>query len=120
MAAEPSHVLYVCTLCGAADGRWHADNPGQRLYEAAARSSLPPGLKVEPVQCLAGCDRGGAIALSHPHKKQYILIGQSVETLNDLLAAAKQYVGSASGQLYWDDLGPGVVKKVHGKIPAPQ
>lgn len=104
-------VLYVCTTCRAgqpvAEGEACA---GKNLHEALARSALPRGVVLRPVECLSACDHGCAVALSKPGAWSYVYGRMAVEDVPEILRGAELFAGSADGIVPWRER-PAIFRK---------
>lgn len=100
--AEPP-LLMVCVTCRASqplpeDGI----PPGQHLHDALERALAAhpaPPTRLQPVKCMAACERGCVAAISAPGKWSYLLGALSCEQADDLLTYAAAYAAHDSGAL---------------------
>lgn len=93
--------LHICTTCRPADAELaeEAPRPGELLAQAAAALAAAGDAPahVNPVVCLASCERGCTAALSAPGKWSYIVGELTPGHAADLLAYARAYGASPTG-----------------------
>ncbi|HPG22144.1 MAG TPA: DUF1636 domain-containing protein [Amaricoccus sp.] len=98
--AAPARVtVQVCVLCGEGAAPAGAPAAGRRLFEAlGAAAAAMPEITIEPVECLAVCDRVVTLAFRAPGKWSY-LIGDADPDgdVADILAAARAVAASPHG-----------------------
>jgi predicted metal-binding protein len=121
LAAGGALTLHVCVTCRAV-GDASEERPGARLSralaEAVARGEGPPGLSVEPVECLSVCMRPCTVAVSAPGRWTYIYgdldSESSVETILDGL---RRYAAAPDGLVPWRERPEAFRKGVVARIP---
>ena len=129
--------LYVCVTCTgsvADNSRSAADfdaagepRPGAVLYEALrarienAASTLP--VAVQPVICLANCERGCSVAIAQAGKWGYLLgdIGPETvsKTVDDLISYGSAYAVSRSGTVMRRNRPESLQKAIVARFPVP-
>jgi predicted metal-binding protein len=92
--------LFVCALCKFPSTETEGGDTtgGQRLIDQLV-DHLPPdaGITLQPVRCMAACDRACNAALSAPGKLTFIFNGLSpYQSAPDLATFCRQY-GEATG-----------------------
>ena len=98
--------LHICVTCrntglpAPADG----ETPhGQLLHDAVAgllaEAETPP-VRLEPVICLANCERGCTITMSAPGKWAYMMGGLSPDHAGDLIAYGEAFGQSRNGTVF--------------------
>ncbi len=103
MAEAQRACLHICITCrgAVADDAVVPDPvPGTRLHEAVAALLREAGdgrIGLQPVVCLANCERGCSAAVSAPGKWAYMVGGLGPEHAADLLAYARAYAASDKG-----------------------
>lgn len=120
--SEGDLTIFVCVACQRprADLREGFDRPGLDLAEAlrqriaAAGSAIP----VEPVDCLAVCDRPCTVAFAAGGKWTY-LIGDLDSTTHpdEIVSAATHYAASENGIVAWKDRPASFRKGVVARVP---
>ena len=91
--------VQVCVLCGEDDAAEGALPAGRRLFEAlGAAAAATSEITIEPVECLAVCDRVVTLAFRAPGKWSY-LVGDAdpVGDVADIVAAARAVAASRHG-----------------------
>ena len=112
--------LHVCTTCRA--GRPLGEGqvaPGQRLHDAVALligDASPVAL--QPVACLASCERGCTAAISAPGKWSYLLGGLTEENAADLLTYGAAYAASRTGTVLPSKRPASLARAILGRFPA--
>lgn len=93
--------LHICVTCGSDDAAGQADStPGRRLHDSVAALLAEPAnaaLSLQPVVCLANCERGCSAIVSAPRKWAYMVGGLGPEHAADLVAYARAYAASERG-----------------------
>lgn len=98
--------LHVCVTCKNADLPEPADDEmphGQRLHDAVAAllaASDDPAVTLEPVICLANCERGCTITMSAPGKWAYMMGGLTPDHAADLIAYGASFGSSRNGTVF--------------------
>lgn len=94
--------LHVCTTCKAGlpveEG---GACMGAQLYAAIAAEPAPPGVRVQPVECLSACNEGASVALSAPGRWCYVYGRMSLDHVADILAGAAAYARAPDGLVPW-------------------
>jgi len=86
-------VLHVCTTCRHGEDRDAGAALAARLGEAAAAGDF----HLNPIQCLAVCERGCAAAIAMPGKWSYTMGGLTPDLAGDLADYARAYAASSQG-----------------------
>ena len=112
--------LHVCTTCRAGRplGKGQVA-PGQRLHDAVALligDTSPVAL--QPVVCLASCERGCTAAISAPGKWSYLLGGLTAENAADLLTYGAAYAASRTGTVLPSKRPASLARAILGRFPA--
>ena len=112
--------LHVCTTCRA--GRPLGEGqvaPGQRLHDAVAllMGDASP-VALQPVACLAVCERGCTAAISAPGKWSYLLGGLTEENAADLLTYGAAYAASRTGTVLPSKRPASLARAILGRLPA--
>ena len=100
MAGDQRACLHICVTCGNGAAEAAEPCPGQRLHDSVAALLPEPangGLRLQPVICLANCERGCSAVLSAPGKWAYMVGNLMPELAADLVAYARAYAASAKG-----------------------
>ncbi len=103
--------LQVCTACG--------EDAGRRLYKALlARAADLREVEVQPVDCLAVCERPVTLAFQAAGGWTYI-VGDAdpARDLADILAAARAVAASPHGIPAMEDRPPFFRKGVIARVP---
>lgn len=112
--------LHVCTTCRA--GRSLAEGetaPGQRLFDAVASlMGVAAPVALQPVTCLASCERGCTAAISAPGKWSYLLGGLAEADAADLLIYGTAYAASRTGTVLPSKRPASLARAIVGRFPA--
>ncbi len=114
--------LHVCITCRG-EGRADEDlqlRPGRLLFEAvtALNEQAEAPVRVKPIECLMGCERGCTAALSAPGKWRVLLGHLTPAVADDLLAFTSAYRASRSGAVLPSKRPPSLSKAIIGRFPA--
>ncbi|MGF1604301.1 MAG: DUF1636 family protein [Thermosynechococcaceae cyanobacterium] len=120
------HALFVCRSCAFSHtqrdyvgqrGGYHLLNSLQRLQE---QWPLPPGFKIEAVDCLSACDRPCTIALAATGKST-LMFGdlQPFHSAAPILQLAHQYYSSSDGIIPRNSRPDALKKGILARIPFP-
>lgn len=100
------HTLFVCSLCqfSAAEATGDGRSGGQYLIDQITPQltacELGPDLVMQPVRCMAACDRACNVALAAPGKLTFILQGLSPLTAaSEVVNFCQQYIDYADGKV---------------------
>ena len=99
------HTLHVCTTCRPPGTDPAAPRDGAKLFglvEALYRTWDQRSLvRLDPVECMSGCDRACTVALSGTAKPSYLFGDKQPtdETARAALDLAAQYLASETGVL---------------------
>ena len=110
--------LFICTTCRAAGSEAPPDveRDGARLLASACATSVPYGVAVEGVSCLANCKRALSAAMVRRDGWTYVFGDLSPDSAADLLAGAALLAGSQDGLMPWrgrpDVLKRGMVARI--------
>lgn len=111
-------ILHICTTCRAGQPVTEDDPcPGEWLHRAVLAQTLPSGVTVRPVRCLATCDQGCSVALSKPGCWSYVYGHMSQSDAAEILRGAALYAASPDGLVPWRDR-PQIFRK-HGLARLP-
>ncbi|EGD60944.1 hypothetical protein Y88_3448 [Novosphingobium nitrogenifigens DSM 19370] len=103
--------LHVCVTCRAGDpAATSQDCPGKSLAAALMAGDPPPGVVIEPVECLSACSSGCAIALSRPGSWTYVYGRMTQADVPEILSGAALYAQSEDGIVPWRER-PGIFRK---------
>lgn len=130
-AASPSQeadkpCLHVCVTCTgpaalSADLPEQGPRPGQRLYETLRESleKLGPSapLRVEPVLCLANCERGCSATISMDGKWAYLLGFLGEAQADELVEYARTFAASENGAVLRSKRPASLHHAVMGRFP---
>lgn len=114
----PAVTLFICTTCRAPgnDAPSDAERDGARLLASACATSVPEGVAVEGVSCLANCKRALSAAMVRRDGWTYVFGDLSPDSAADLLAGAALLAGSQDGLMPWrgrpDALKRGMVARI--------
>lgn len=100
MAEDQRACLHVCVTCRADGAADEASVPGRRLHDGIAAllaAEADSRLSLQPVVCLANCERGCSAILSAPGKWAYMVGDLGPEHAADLVAYARAYAASDKG-----------------------
>jgi predicted metal-binding protein len=112
--------LIICIKCRAGraleDG---APTPGARLHAALERliASATARIDLQPVSCLANCERGCSGAIAMPGKWTYLLGLLAPEHAADLLDYGAAYAASANGTVLPSRRPASLQRVVMGRVP---
>lgn len=101
LSTDDLPTLHICTTCrppGEADSE--RPRAGQELADALSQLAMDGGdapCQVNPVVCLAACERGCTAALSAPGKWTYLVGELTPDHAADLITYARAYGRSATG-----------------------
>lgn len=117
----PRATLVICTTCRRRGGTPNEDTPaGQQLLAALRDADLPPGVRLQTVECLAVCPDGCALALSAPGKWTFVYGGLDPAHAPAILDGAARYAAAADGMVPWRER-PEVFRKLSvARIPPPE
>ena len=94
--------LHICITCRAGQTvRQGEPTPGFLLHRAIAEIGAPPGVAIEPVECLSACNYGCSLALSAPGRWSYVYGRMSKEDARDIVAGAAAYAAAPDGVVPW-------------------
>lgn len=94
--------LHVCITCRAGQPVLDGEPvPGARLMAELLRHPDPPGVRIQPVECLSACSNGAAIALSGPDRWTYVYGQMSEADVPEILTGAAAYAQTADGIVPW-------------------
>lgn len=100
--APPLARLSVCVTCKRGPVAEDAPRPGAVLMAELAAMPTPPGVTVQPVECLSSCSRGCAVALSAPGKWSYVYADlDPAAHAEAVLHGAALYAASPDGIVPW-------------------
>jgi predicted metal-binding protein len=109
--------LHICVTCRAGQALAEGDTPpGQHLHDAVA-ALAGEQVQVQPVTCLASCERGCAAVISAPGKWGYLLGGLSNALASDLLTYAGAYAASKTGTVMPSKRPSSLLSVVLGRFP---
>jgi predicted metal-binding protein len=92
---------------------------GQYFYHTvAALADQSPVVRVMPVNCLASCNTGCAVAISAPGKWTYLLGGLSDDLAQDLLTFAEAYAQAKTGAVMPSKRPASLANIVLGRVPS--
>jgi predicted metal-binding protein len=111
--------LHICITCRAGQALDEGDTPpGQQLFDAVSCLLGERGpVRLQPVSCLASCERGCAAVISAPGKWGYLLGGLSDAVAPDLLTYAGAYAASKTGTVMPSKRPPSLLSVVLGRFP---
>lgn len=111
--------LHICITCRAGRALEEGEvPPGQHLHDAVAGLVGEDGpVRVQPVSCLASCERGCAAVISAPGKWGYLLGGLSNALAPDLLTYGAAYAASKTGTVMPSKRPPSLLSVVLGRFP---
>ena len=95
------HTLFVCTSCGAKEGKTSHGRGAVILQKLQDIFADAEDIEVKAVGCLSNCDRGASVALSAEGKFGWIF-GEQSESDDDIAAierAARAYAQLPDGFL---------------------
>lgn len=120
------HALFVCRSC--AYSPTQRDYKGQRgghyllsrLLQLQEQSPLPPGYKIEAVNCLSACNRPCTIALAAAGKNT-LMFGDllPLDSATAVLQLARQYYSSSDGVVPRQRRPESLQKGILARIPDP-
>ena len=117
MTHPPS--LLVCALCKcpAAEAGVDGTTGGQYLLDQL-REQLSEGIALQPVRCMAACDRACNAALTAPGKLTFILNGLSPQqSAPDLAEFCRQYAEAESGKVPYGLRSPAIKQATAYVLP---
>lgn len=115
---RPTPLLFVCTTC-VRDAPIVADTPGQRLA-AALRATVDAGtLTIREVACLNGCRSPCNVALRGGKRWTYRFSRCTLDDVDALLAAARDYWRAPRGELQPAALPAPLREKLSACTPPP-
>ena len=102
--AAPRARLSVCVTCKRGPVTDDAPRPGAVLMAELSALDVPPGVTLQPVECLSSCSRGCAVALSAPGKWTYVYADlDPAAHAAAVLHGAALYAASPDGIVPWRD-----------------
>ncbi len=109
-------------LCGEDPGRPDAVPPGRQLHDRLAAAVVAPrdgpGIAIEPVACMAVCDRPVTLAFRGRGKWSYLVGGADPDRdIADILAAGRAVAEAPHGIPRMDDRPPFFRNGVIGRLP---
>lgn len=112
--------LHVCVTCRAGLPLPEGATPaGKYFYESVAALAGDGGaVRVLPVNCLASCDTGCAVAISAPGKWTYLLGGLNEGLAPDLLVYAQAYAEAKTGGVMPSKRPASLAHIVLGRVPS--
>ncbi|MGI4801464.1 MAG: DUF1636 family protein [Janthinobacterium lividum] len=112
--------LHVCVTCRAGLPLPEGATPaGKYFYESVAALAGDAGaVRVLPVNCLASCDTGCAVAISAPGKWTYLLGGLNEALAPDLLVYARAYAEAKTGGVMPSKRPASLAHIVLGRVPS--
>ncbi|MBE9137546.1 DUF1636 domain-containing protein [Nodosilinea sp. LEGE 07088] len=115
--------LFVCALCKfpAAAADVGDTTGGQRLIDQLMEH-LPPdaGISLQPVRCMAACDRACNAALSAPGKLTFIFNDLSPhQSAPDLATFCRQYAEAVGGKVPYSLRSPAIKQATAYVLPPP-
>lgn len=114
MSKVMTHTVFVCTTCGAKEGKI-SKGKGTAIFQklTSALQGLP-NISIKPVGCLSNCERGGTVALVSPGKFSWVFgeQGDDEEAVAALAHAAKTYAVLPDGFLPKIDRAKPVMSRV--------
>jgi predicted metal-binding protein len=119
----PQPTLFVCTLCRAAESNAANEiSDGQQLFDQLKESLESqcddPQLHLQPVRCMAACDRSCVVALAATNKLTFIFNQLSAErSIPDLLQFTRQYAANTSGNVPYKERPESLKKKLLAVLP---
>jgi predicted metal-binding protein len=124
------HRLLVCTLCrltstsGAESGKTELSG-GQRLLnqlsERFADSNCPEHeqIQIQPVRCMAVCNRSCVVAFAAPHKLTFIVSELTPESVPELEEFSQQYISQHDGNVPFKQRPAAIRNGIVAVLPAP-
>ncbi|MGB3138542.1 MAG: DUF1636 domain-containing protein [Nodosilinea sp.] len=114
--------LFICTLCKFPTAEARADDAtgGQHLIDQLARHlNRDDGMvKLEPVRCMAACDRACNAALAAPGKLTFIFNDLSPrQSAADLAEFCRQYAAAATGKVPYGLRSPAIKQATAYVLP---
>ncbi|NSX56825.1 DUF1636 family protein [Parasulfitobacter algicola] len=99
---KPAELL-VCVKCRRQEEVPEDEaRPGEVLYNALNNTSMPPTIKVIPVECLSNCSQGCTIALRSAGRWSYVYGNlNAAEHLHVILEGASRYQATTDGLVPW-------------------
>ncbi|WP_208353428.1 DUF1636 family protein [Pseudaestuariivita rosea] len=92
--------------------------PGEVLYNALNNTSVPPAIKVTPVECLSNCSQGCTIALRGAERWSYVYGNlDAAEHLDVILEGASRYQATTDGLVPWRERPEHFRKNCIARIP---
>ncbi len=116
----PPPTLLVCALCKfpAAEAGVDGTTGGQYLLDQL-REQLSEGIALQPVRCMAACDRACNAALTAPGKLTFILNGLSPhQSAPELAEFCRQYAEAESGKVPYGLRSPAIKQATAYVLPA--
>ena len=125
MVNDKRACLHICVTCRRGDRQSEDEAaepvPGRLLHDAVAglldRGPNSSGLEVQPVICLANCDRGCSVILSAPGKWAYMVGGLGPEHAADVIAYGEAYAASETGTVLRAGRPPSLRHAILGRFP---
>ena len=105
------HKLFVCTLCRFSDTQKEHEGlrGGQHLFNALNEkleglTGLSDRFKIEPVKCMAACDRGCVIAFTGANKLTFIFSDLlPLKSTPEILQFSQQYLDHPTGAVPYQE-----------------
>lgn len=109
------HKLFVCTLCrfSKTEKEHEGLRGGQHLFNALTKKleGLSDRLQIEPVRCMAACDRACVVAFTGANKLTFIFSDlHPLEATPEILQFSRQYLEHPTGAVPYQER-PDVIRQ---------
>ncbi len=113
-----SPAVHICITCRLPDDP-HETRAGKRLYDAVAAAADDYDGVVEPVECMANCDRSCSVAFSQAGKWTYLFgrLTPDDGIAADVLTVAREHAASADGVLKRANRPASFLKGLSARLP---
>jgi predicted metal-binding protein len=101
--AQTRTTVYVCTTCRKHGDPTDAPRVGADLAAAAVRAAENTDVTVQPVRCLANCNRGCSVAMRRDGAWTYVFgqLEPTDATVDAIIVGARLLAASADGLMPW-------------------
>ncbi|MFM7602496.1 MAG: DUF1636 domain-containing protein [Pseudanabaena sp.] len=116
------HKLFVCTLCrfSKTEKEYEGLRGGQHLFNTLSEKLEEFGdrLQVEPVKCMAACDRACAVAFTGANKHTFIFSDlHPLEAATDVSQFCQQYLEHPTGAVPYQKRPEAIKRKLFVVLP---
>lgn len=116
------HKLFVCTLCRFSETEKEHEGlrGGQHLFNALSENleELSDRLQVEPVKCMAACNRACVVAFTGANKLTFIFSDlRPLEAASEVTQFCRQYLEHPTGAVPYQERPAAIKPKLFVVLP---